>query len=172
MLNKQNTEKVQNKKTRKINKKLLIAIIILIIIIATITTILIINNNTKQVNTEENETGTGLIDYNNTENAKVENDTKENTSSKLKEEKTYEGMKIKDITLSAQGTTTCLKAVVENTSGKNFKGKMVEIHLTNKDGSEFSISDAYIADVESGKTTKITAYTAADIANAYDFSIK
>ena len=49
---------------------------------------------------------------NNTENAKVENGVKENTSSKLVEEKSYSGMTIKDIKLKTEDGISKLTAAI------------------------------------------------------------
>ena len=63
---------------------------------------------------------------NNTENAKVEEGIKENTSKKLLEEKEYKGLKIKNIELKAEGGISKLTATIENKSGEDYSGKREE----------------------------------------------
>ena len=86
---------------------ILIAVILIIVLIG-----YMVNKNKGQEGTSKNnqqqtsEQGeqvseVSLIDMNNTENAKVEEGIKENTSKKLLEEKEYKGLKIKNIELEA-----------------------------------------------------------------------
>lgn len=113
-----------------------------------------------------------LIDMNNTENAKIEGGTKENTSSKLAEEKKYKGMTIKNIKLVAEGGVTRLTATVENTTKNNYEGGGITIIFTNADGSEYARLEGVLPAIDSGKSNELDAGTTADIANAYDFIIE
>ncbi|MEG0872556.1 MAG: hypothetical protein RSE00_01045 [Clostridia bacterium] len=109
----------------------------------------------------------------NTENVEVKTDgTKENNSSKLKEDKEFEGMAIKDIKLNAQGGLTNFTAKVENKTGKDFDGKPVIIVFTGKDGKEVSTLEAYVGQTKAGGSSMIDASATADLSNAFDFSIK
>ena len=113
-----------------------------------------------------------LIDMNNTENAKIEGGTKENTSSKLAEEKKYKGMTVKNIKLVAEGGVTRLTATVENTTKNNYEGGGITIIFTNADGSEYARLEGVLPAIDSGKSNELDAGTTADIANAYDFIIE
>ena len=113
-----------------------------------------------------------LIDMNNTENAKIEGGTKENTSSKLAEEKKYKGMTVKNIKLVAEGGITRLTATVENTTENNYEGGGITIIFTNADGSEYARLEGVLPAIDSGKSNELDAGTTADIANAYDFIIE
>ena len=97
---------------------ILIAVILIIVLIGYMT-----NKNKGQEGTSKNnqqqtaEQGeqvseVSLIDMNNTENAKVEEGIKENTSKKLLEEKEYKGLKIKNIELKAEGGISKLTATI------------------------------------------------------------
>ena len=78
-----------------------------------------IKNNQQQTSEQgEQVSEVSLIDMNNTENAKVEEGIKENTSKKLLEEKEYKGLKIKNIELKAEGGISKLTATIENKSGE------------------------------------------------------
>ena len=113
-----------------------------------------------------------LIDMNNTENAKIEGGTKENTSTKLAEEKKYKGMTIKNIKLVAEGGVTRLTATVENTTKNNYEGGGITIIFTNADGSEYARLEGVLPAIDSGKSNELDAGTTADIANAYDFILE
>ena len=125
---------------------ILIAVILIIVLIGYMT-----NKNKGQEGTSKNnqqqtaEQGeqvseVSLIDMNNTENAKVEEGIKENTSKKLLEEKEYKGLKIKNIELKAEGGISKLTATIENKSGEDYSGEKVNIVFENKDGTEYARS--------------------------------
>ena len=157
---------------------ILIAVILIIVLIG-----YMVNKNKGQEGTSKNnqqqtsEQGeqvseVSLIDMNNTENAKVEEGIKENTSKKLLEEKEYKGLKIKNIELKAEGGISKLTATIENKSGEDYNGEKVNIVFENKDGTEYARLEAVIPAVDNQKTNEIDAGTTADIANAYDFKIE
>ena len=143
--NKQSTRrKTQNKKkTITINPLLIIIILILIIVLASVIILKKDNKKEKTNQIENNQTEQEIeqempeystIDMNNTENAKIYGGTKENTSTKLAENKTYKGMTVKDIKLIAEGGVTRLTATVENTTTTNYEGGGITIIFTNQDG--------------------------------------
>ena len=173
------------KKQKKINKnkKILIAIFLIIILIIIITYTLIpktnkkentnqVENNQTEQEVEQEMPEYSLIDMNNTENAKINGGSKENTSVKLAEEKTYKGMKVKNIKLIAEGGVTRLTATVENTTTTNYEGGGITIIFTNQDGSEYARLEGLLPAIEAGKSNELDAGTTADIANAYDFRIE
>ena len=153
---------------------ILIAVIIIIVLVG-----YMINKNKGQEETSKNNQQTteqvsevSLIDMNNTENAKVEEGIKENTSKKLLEEKEYKGLKIKNIELKAEGGISKLTATIENKSGEDYSGEKVNIVFENKDGTEYARLEAVLPAVDNQKTNEIDAGTTADIANAYNFKIE
>ena len=165
------------------NKKILIAIFLIIILIIIITYTLIpktnkkentnqVENNQTEQEVEQEMPEYSLIDMNNTENAKINGGSKENTSVKLAEEKTYKGMKVKNIKLIAEGGITRLTATVENTTTTNYEGGGITIIFTNQDGSEYARLEGLLPAIEAGKSNELDAGTTADIANAYDFRIE
>lgn len=177
-------EKKQNKKE---NKKLMLFLVILIILVVVIVAIVVIkkgkgenkeisdqkSQGTEQEQTEEQPSQEyTLIDLNNTQNAEVKDGVKQNTSSKLLQERTYKGMTIKDIKLVAEGGITKFTATLENNTKSNYEGETVAIIFKDEDGNEFSRLNTIFPKVDSGKTNEIDASTTADVANAYDFEIK
>ena len=165
------------------NKKILIAIFLIIILIIIITYTLIpktnkkentnqVENNQTEQEVEQEMPEYSLIDMNNTENAKINGGSKENTSVKLAEEKTYKGMKVKNIKLIAEGGITRLTATVENTTTENYEGGEITIIFIKEDGTEYARLEGVLPAIDSGKTNELDAGTTADIANAYDFRIE
>jgi len=128
--------------------------------------------NTEEGNTESTEPQIdGQIDYTKNENVKINNNVKENNSQALLKEKTFEGMKVKDIKLTASEGTTKFLANVENTSSTDFVAQRVVIVFKNKDGSEFDRLDTYLGDIKVGAKAEIDATTTSDLSNAYDFEV-
>ena len=179
--NKTDTRTKKKKKTITLNPLIIIILLVSLILVG----IVLYQRKTdqKNINKSENETTTkqeieqekqeySLIDMNNTENAKIEGGTKENTSSKLAEEKKYKGMTVKNIKLVAEGGVTRLTATVENTTKNNYEGGGITIIFTNADGSEYARLEGVLPAIDSGKSNELDAGTTADIANAYDFIIE
>lgn len=165
------------KKNKRLNWKL---IIVLILIIATITTIVIIQNNKNKEDKENNNNNTnlenqeynmGLIDMNNTENARISEGVKENISKNVAKNRTVEGIEITDIKLLAENGISIFTATVTNNTGKDFEETIATIRFTNKDGSEYANLEVIIPKVKNAQTNMINAGTTADITNAYDFTI-
>ena len=175
------TKDIQETKEKgKDIKKIVIPVIAIIIIIAIgIGLFIYINgkeeNENKvsdnQVSNQDNQ-GLSLIDFNNTDNVEISNNVKKNNSEKLKEEKTYEGMKITDINLEASNGSTTITANVENVTESDFTGRSIVIVFTNEDGTEYARLQGYIPDILKGKSTVLNASTTSDISNAYDFYIE
>ena len=162
---------------KKIFYLITIIISILVILLIIVTGVIIYKNNSKvnnnQSGQQENQDETeSLIDMNNTENAKIENGVKENTSENISKDRKLGNLSITDIKLSAQDGVTSFTATVKNDSNKDFAGGIVKISFTNKDGSNYAELEAYIPEIVAGGTNAINAGTTADIANAYDFTME
>ena len=173
----------KNEKKHKSKKRFIFVVVVILILIAGLVAYFVTKNVKDDENQNENETQenqvvnnsdaeVSLIDMNNTENAKVENGVKENTSSKLVEEKSYSGMTIKDIKLKTEDGISKLTAAIVNESETNFAGERINIVFTKQDGSEYAKLEAALPPVCSHKSNEIDAATTADIANAYDFHIE
>jgi hypothetical protein len=109
---------------------------------------------------------------NNTENAKIENGIKQNTSENILKDREIEGIKITDIKLEAQEGLSHFTATVKNDTSKNFDGGVAKITFTNKDGSIYAELEVYIPEMTQGGVNAIDAATTSDIINAYNFNIK
>lgn len=181
-----NSRKTTKSKKKKLSKMPFFYIAVLLIAVI-ITVCLVVRNNQikgeEEAKSEQNTTENSeeeqivlpeqtLIDFNNTENAKVENSVKENTSSKLAEPKTFLGLTFKDIKLKAEGGITRLTATVENNSSQRYDGGDIVAIFTNKDGSEYARLKGSLPEIEPGDTNGLDAGTTSDITNAYDFRIE
>ena len=167
------------KSKKKVNiKRINIIIFIIVIIIALLIagTIIYQKNKDKNTNQEEQQEteqdNLSLIDMKNTENAKIENGVKENTSENIAKDRKLGNLSITDIKLVAQDGVTAFTATVKNNSTNDFEGGIVKIIFTNKDGSNYAELEASIPEIVAGGTNAINAGTTADIANAYDFTIE
>ena len=151
--------------------QLMFMVIAVIVIVAIIAIVLVVNKNKGNDLSEEPVTVDQATPVT-SENVKVsESGVKENVSTKLKEEKKYEGMTIKDIKFIANANVTEFVATVENTTGTDFTGAPVTIVLTNKAGEEVSRLEAYIGDTKAGQSSYINASATTDLTDAYDLSI-
>lgn len=166
-------------KNKKVNFKI-IAIVIAIFIIIILGVILYKNKNKTKTKQEQNENQQetteqeriGLIDMNNTENAKIENGIKQNTSENILKDRNLNGIEITEIQLNAQEGISHFTATVKNNTSKDFAGGVAKITFTNKDGNTYAELEVYIPEMKTEATNSIDASTTADIANAYNFSIE
>lgn len=164
------------------NKKIVIISLLLIIILIIIGVVVIKNINTTKkqnnenkelYNEEESNTPVPAIDMNNTENAKIEDGVKQNTSENILKDRNLNGISITEIQLNAaQDGLSHFTATVQNNTSNDFSGGVAKITFTNQDGSLYAELEVYIPEMKAGTTNAIDAATTADIANAYDFSIE
>lgn len=105
--------------------------------------------------------------------ATTEDDTKMNTSSNLKEEKEYKGLKISNIQLTTKNNDTVLLADVENISGKDISTFVqFDVTFTDKEGKELGTIPSIVLPLKSGEKSQLNSSTTGDFANAYNFTIK
>jgi len=105
--------------------------------------------------------------------ATTEDDTKMNTSSNLKEEKDYKGLKISNIQLTTKNNDTVLLADVENISGKDISTFVqFDVTFTDKEGKELGTIPSIVLPLKSGEKSQLNSSTTGDFANAYNFTIK
>lgn len=99
-----------------------------------------------------------------------------NTSTKLKEEKEFYGLRFTNISLVKQDGNTMLLADVENNSGKDLSsGQKVIVVFKDSTGKEIEQVECLLPAIKNGATGKLNsnALTASDnIVNAYDFEVK
>lgn len=169
-------------KSEKTNKCLILLCIIIAIAII-VGAILYCNSNKNDskisvkeqilnhTSTEDMKEQAPLINMNNTENAKIQNGEKLNSSEKLKEDKILPGLKITNIKLHTESGLSNFYATVENTTEEEVKGGIVNLIFKKSDGSTLTNMEAMIPTIKANGSVTINASTTEDIANAYDVEI-
>lgn len=114
----------------------------------------------------------GIIDFTITDNATVENNTKTNTSEKIRDDKKFENLTFKEVTLIGRDNSTTFTAKIKNNSTDDFKSKDVTITFFKKDGTTITTRNLNIPDIKSMDTTEVTVNMEEDVANAYDYTIE
>ena len=97
--------------------------------------------------------------------------TRLNTSSKLHEAKTFEGMDITNFQLTEDGDVTLLLGTITNNTDTEKGGYPVDVVVVDKEGKEIAKIGLYMPPVKPGESTQLNTNATADFANAYDFSI-
>lgn len=103
---------------------------------------------------------------------KLEDGTRLNTSNKLQETKTFEGMEISNLQLTENNNVTLLLGTITNKSTTKQGGFPVNIKLVDKNGNEIITVVGYIEELKPGESTQLSTSATFDYANAYDFTIR
>ena len=163
------------------NKKYLIGILIVILIIVCIFIFININkgneeNNFNNANTTQTDNSNSLSEEN-TNNINEEfvqtldNGVRVNTSDKLHETKSIDGLEISDFTLTQRDNTTLLLGTIKNVSSSTKGGYPIDIKVIDKDNQELITISGYINELAPGETSQLNVSTTLDYVNAYDFEI-
>ena len=162
---KENTKKQKKgEKAMKKNEKRMIGILVVITLIVVIVAI-VMNNKNKNKEVEEN-----TVPEEEFVNV-LEDGTRFNTSDKLHETKTFDGMEITNFQLTEKDNVTLLLGTVTNTSSTTKGGYPVNVTVVDKQGNEIITVAAFLGPLEPGQSTQFSTSATFDYANAYDFSI-
>ena len=153
-----------NKKVKKI-----IATIMIIIVIAMVITIMLRFRNRKS--TENIRTVEEQIIPKEEFVDKLEDGTRINSSDKLHETKTFDGLEISDFQLTEKDNMTVLLGKITNNANTKKGGYAVNITVLDKDRNEMTTVVAYIKELQPGESTTLNVSSTFDYANAYDFTI-
>ena len=153
-----------NKKVKKI-----IAAIMIIIVIAMVITIMLRFRNRKS--TENIRTVEEQIIPKEEFVDKLEDGTRINSSDKLHETKTFDGLEISDFQLTEKDNMTVLLGKITNNANTKKGGYAVDITVLDKDRNEMTTVVAYIKELQPGESTTLNVSSTFDYANAYDFTI-
>ncbi len=150
------------------NKKrnIIIGIVILIIIVILIAVFGNKKNKNKQNENEQtdNQVTEEFVNV-------LDDGTRLNTSNKLKETKTIDGMEISNFQLTAKDNVTILLGTITNKSDAVKGDYPVNIKILDKQGNEIITVGGYIGELQPGATTQLNCSATFDYANAYDFEI-
>ena len=164
------TGKKPVRKTMRKSEKRMILILILILVIVIVAWIVIRNRNN-----ETTRIGTGQTMQNGTsENSYadvLEDGSKVNVSSKLKQDKEIEGLKITNIEVTEVENVTTLVATVKNETSEKKGGYPVNIKVLDDKGNEIITVGGYISEVEAGGEQKLDVTATFDFSSAYDIEI-
>lgn len=161
-------------------RKIIIGITSIVVILLFVCIFWIINNQSKNnlkeqennIQEEQPQQEYNLMDMENQNNVKIENNVKENTSQELLKERTVLGMRLFNIKLIGEGSLTTFTADVENISENDFVGRTITIVFENEDGSENAKLEAVLPDIPKGQSSKIDASITTDITNSYNIRIE
>ena len=151
----------------KKNEKKWVLILVAITVILVI--VLIVRNVNKKDKTIEQvgETNTNTQEF----VQKLQDGTKLNTSTKLKETKKLDNLEIGNIQLTNQNGQSVLLADVKNNGTTKTSVILLDIILLDKEGIQIATIPGIISPLEAGATTQLNTSVQQDYSNAYDFSI-
>ena len=151
----------------KKNEKIMIIVLIAIAIAAIVFAVNF--NKSKEEGTPQASEPTNVVKEEFVE--VLEDGTRLNTSEKLAETKTFDGMQITDLQLTENGNVSLLLGTVTNTSDTTKGGYPVNIKVLDKKGEEIITVAAFLGELEPGESTQLSTSATFDYANAYDFEI-
>ena len=143
---------------------MLVLITVIVIIVA-----VVLSNRNKEDNSTDNvqATNTQTEEFVNV----LSDGTKVNTSDRLHETKTFDGMEISNFQLTENENVTLLLGTITNKTTTVKGGYPVNIRILDKEGKEIKTTAAYITKIEPGESTQLNTSATFDYANAYDFEI-
>ncbi len=148
-------------------KKEAIFILILIAIVVAIIVMGAVRKNKAKGNNANGNQGENKVNY-----EVLEDGTKLNNSSKVNEDKAYNGLKFSNIQLTENGDLTSLVADVTNTTSTATSDfTMVDLTFYDEDGNSLGSTIGLIKPLAAGETTQLNASLTLDYANAYDLKI-
>ena len=101
----------------------------------------------------------------------LEDGTKINTSEKLSQTKTYNGIEFSNIKFTNASSVTNLSADVKNTTSEDMGSQVVGINVLDEQGNVITTFKGSVESLKAGETTTFNAAIAANYANAYDIEI-
>lgn len=112
------------------------------------------------------------FNLNNKENVTISNDTKTNNSEKLKETKTLGNLTYSNATLIGKNTGATFTFELKNNSNSDFTKRKIVVRFADRNGKEIGNAEIEIPDLKKGEQKKIEKKIMADVANAYDYTVK
>lgn len=155
----------------KKKEKKMIAILVVITVIVIIIAIVMKNQKDKKEPEVEIKNQETTVEKQEKDVELLEDGTRLNTSNKLKETKTINGMEISNFQLTEKDNVTLLLGTVTNTSSTKQGGYPVNVKIVDEQGNEIITVGAYLGELEPGESTQFNTSATFDCVNAYDFSI-
>lgn len=147
------------------------------IILGSIVAVLVILNSIILVSTgykmnQANKERVKSVDEENKYVTILSDGTKENTSEKLKEKKSFDGLEITDIKLTENNQKTTLTGTITNNTNKIKGDYIVNAIFVDSKGNELAEMSFYVKQLQSGESTVLNAATTFDYSNAYNIIFK
>lgn len=143
------------------------------IILGSIVAVLVILNSIILVSTgykmnQANKERVKSVDEENKYVTILSDGTKENTSEKLKEKKSFDGLEITDIKLTENNQKTTLTGIITNNTKKVKGDYEVNIIFVDSKNNELSEMSFLVKQLQPGESTTLNASTTFDYSNAYN----
>lgn len=149
----------------KKKEKILIIVLLIILIITIIFFVKVQNKDSKEQNDiEENFSNEKYVQV-------LEDGTKINTSTKLKEMKEINGLKFENIQLTEKNGQTILLADLTNNNKKRIEFTLVDVVFMDEKGNEIVTVGGIINPLNSGEKTQFSTSMTLNYVDAYDFQI-
>lgn len=144
------------------------SMIIIIIIIAIIAAIYIIAKSINKDSDNKIEQNDIIEQY----AQNLTDGTKINTSTKLREEKNFQGLKISNIQFTNRNGKTELIADVENNTTEDTEAMLVDVILYDKEGKQIATMSGRISPIKKGEKKQFSTVSVLDHTDAYNFELK
>ena len=151
-------------------KKIIIIVIILIFVLLIVK--LLFSINSKNTKNENNQNQAENITANEEFVQILEDGTKLNTSTKMKETKIIDGLEISNIQLTEKDNISKLLGTITNNTTETKGDYPVKIIIYDKDGKEIVTVGGYIGIIKPGESKQLNSSATFDYANAYDYKIE
>ena len=148
----------------KNGKKFIIGVIIIVTVAVIISAIFVVINSKKT----KNKVAVKSVDEENKFVNVLSDGTKENTSERLNEDKTFDGLDITEIKLTENNKLTKLTASITNNTKKIKGDYTAQIIFVDSKNNELAEMGFYIKQLQPGESTSLNASTTFDYSNAYN----
>ena len=156
---------INMERNKGISLTTLVLVVVAILIIVALAVLLMGGNEEKDNVSQENKSVEEFVEV-------LGDGTKLNTSSKLSETKTIEGLTISDFQLTEKGSQTVLLGKIRNNGSQARGGFPATVIILDKAGSEIVRLVAYIPEVAPNGEEELNVSSTLDYANAYDIRIE
>ena len=148
----------------KKKEKRMILILLVVLVIAVVIFIVSKNKTGNKESIGENNVVEEFVQV-------LEDGTRLNTSTKLKEMKKFEGLEFGNIQLTNSNGQSVLLADVKNTTQAETGLMLVDVTLYDKNGNELGTVGGIISPLKPGESKQFNTSMTIDYANAYDFKV-
>lgn len=143
------------------------AILILAIVVAIIIVIMVISVRRKENDQAEVSNEANVEEFVET----LDDGTRLNTSTKLQEKKTIDGLELSEFQVTAKENQTELLGIITNISDTTKGNYLLNIDVFDREGNKLTTAQVYVPEIAPGESTPLISGVTFDYANAYDFTV-